>query len=164
MYDKRFPDNYPKNLMNLILEAGAKEQSMNVYRVCTKGKVNRDAFNSSFVDKLLRNQNTVNRDALQNKVNRDFDITIDEIEEYSTSCYEKLKDIKNTLRMMQKHYPEPIVAKGVTKSCCGPSIRSKELSVINIKRKHIKSHVDWWIYDNTNPQDYFSEIKIGDDE
>lgn len=147
---KKFPDDYPDNLMELIIEDGAKEQLLNVYRVCNNGIINRDAFNSSFTDnknKTIEGEGIVNRDASLS----------DDLGVYSTSCFENSKEIERVLRMMQKHYPEPIIAQGVTDPSCGLSMRTKD----SISRKKKGSHVDWWIYENTNPQDYFV-IKEGE--
>lgn len=142
---KKFPNDYPSNLLERIIEDGAKEQLLTVYRICNDGIINRDAFNSSFVD----NKNRIN--TKKGLINRDA-VLIENIGNYSTSCFEDYKEIKRTLRMMQKYHPEPIIAQGVTDPGCGLSLRITESKF----RKRRGSHVDWWIYENTTPQNYFN--------
>lgn len=148
-----FPNNYPDNLLELIINDGAQEQNFEVYRVCRNGLVNRDAFNSTFQEKPNRKRRissvVVNRDAILNS-NEVIDIG-----EYSTSVFENLKPAKRIITSMSKYTPEQIVAKGTTNPACGLSMRTEESKS---KRNCTKSHIDWWIYENSNPEDYFEEI------
>ncbi len=145
----KFPACFPKNLLDLIVEDGAEAKAIDVYRVCRNGKINRDAFLSTIQEnKTTSNSKTVNRDiAIENNI-------ID-IGKYSTSCFEDLKQIQRVMGGMQRSTPEQIVVKGKTEPSCGLSMRTENSKT---HRKARPSHVDWWIYENSTPEIYFSKI------
>ena len=53
-----------------------------------------------------------------------------------------------------RHYPKPFIAKGQTEVGCGPCQLTSERD----KSKE-GTHVDWWISEKSDPQNYFKEVK-----
>ena len=137
-----YPPCFPSNFENDILPKGAELKKRCVYRIAKFGKINRDAFISTYEE--------VERGLIPPK-----GLDLKDPGTYSTSVNEDLKDIEKVLKMMMRHNPRPKILKGCTEPSCGPSqlTRDREPS-----RKD--SHVDWWIYDKSNPENYFEEFKI----
>ena len=54
--------------------------------------------------------------------------------------------------MFMRHYPRPFIAKGETEATCGPCQLTAE------REERDDTHVDWWLYEETEPQTYFSEV------
>ncbi len=125
---------FPSYFENFRLPEGAKEQRIDVFRACKTQKVNRDSFLPTFEE--------------NNYSSEGFDSSDPGL--YSLSTYEKPKDVKRFANMNNKFRPPYKIAKGVTEPSCGPSQRTKER-----KPKQKSSHVDWWIYENEEPHQYF---------
>lgn len=146
---KEFPDCFPHEIVDEILLEG-KNKEIEVYRICKKGKINREAFMSSLEEAILKRGNP--KLNLQNKKSNNSNN--DKLKEYSTSCSltkEFLEVMLDTY--MRKKEPQAIISKGVTSPDCGPS-------QITYERTGEESpHVDWWIYKNTNPQLFFKEVE-----
>lgn len=142
---KEFPDFFPKDIKELIKKAGGKEQKIVAYRLCRNGKVNRDAFISSYEYNkyVIKKPPYTNRDLFYSS-----DLGV-----YSTSCFEEYIYIKRVKNCLAKYTPEQIIAKGIIHPSCGPC------SSPSIKNKHI----DWWLYKDSNPEDYFEEYKEKED-
>ncbi len=51
-------------------------------------------------------------------------------------------------------YPKPIIAKGETEGSCGSCQLTSE------REMRDDTHVDWWVYDKSTPQIYFSEVIV----
>ena len=113
-----------------------------VYRIIKSGTIDREGFISTFEE--------IHRGLIPPlKQMRKDDPGL-----YSTSCFSDIKDAERILRLMMRHHPRPIIARGETAKECGPSQRTKErVSTCE------DSHVDWWIYDDSSPQGYFKERK-----
>lgn len=135
---------FPKFFRNIKLPQGAKFQNLEVYRFCFYGDINRDAFRGSYEDCIIK------------KVISNKNITEDSTDpgHYSTSCFESIKDARRMKRLFTRRYPDTIVAKGITSKDCGPCQRTTE----RLPDKK-GSHVDWWIYENSNPENYFEKIE-----
>lgn len=145
---KEFPDFFPNGFKNLIYSMGARDQSLDVYRICRQGVVNRDAFASTYesrpdLRKKEKRQDVVNRDAYRLE---DIDVGL-----YSTSCFTKIKDIKRIFNAMAKTTPKQIVAKGVTDPQCGPCLDSSSTT---------SSHVHWWLYKDSHPEHFFKKTNV----
>lgn len=133
---RKFPDCFPPNFEKM-LPYGACEYEINVYRVCRLGIIDKKAFLSNY--ELYLQEEYELRDI------KDLaDVGI-----YSTSCYEKKGEINNFLKCIRKYHDRPIVAKGTTKSICGITQRTRE------RTGKKNSHVDWWLYKNSNPEKFF---------
>ena len=51
--------------------------------------------------------------------------------------------------MFMRHHPKAFIAKGETEKTCGPCQLTSE-------RENVEgTHVDWWIYEESDPQKYF---------
>ncbi|MBV7271643.1 hypothetical protein JMF89_04055 [Clostridiaceae bacterium UIB06] len=144
MNNERAEKVFPNFFSNLKLPEGAKLENINVYRLCIWGKIDREAFYGTYEVQIKGLTS-----------NKSFNSNSDDPGDYSTSCYEKEKDIKRRKKTFSRHHPEVKVAYGITESSCGPCQRTKEREP-NKK----DSHVDWWIYENSNPQDYFKEVEL----
>ena len=136
-----YPDCFPDNFASEILPKEAKYENKPVYRIIKFGKINRDAFISSYeeVVKGLRPAPKIGMD-------------LDDPGTYSTSCNMEYSEAEYMLKIFMRHYPRPCIAKGLTEYKCGPCQLTSE------REERIDTHVDWWIYKDANPQDYFEEV------
>lgn len=137
--EKKFPHFFPQN----IVPVGAKFEPIEVYRVCVWGKIDKDAFISTYEQKCIRGNIAI----------RDIDIT--DPGTYSTSCNEKINHARRRHKLFSKHYPKPIVARGKTNGLYGPSQRTEERT-----GKKDNSHVDWWLYEGSDPSSEFEEVDV----
>ena len=72
---------------------------------------------------------------------------------YSTSCNMDYSEAQYTLDMFMRHHPKAIIAKGQTEGSCGPSQLTSE------REERTDTHVDWWVYQDSEPQNFFREVK-----
>ncbi|MBS4785203.1 MAG: hypothetical protein KH009_03725 [Clostridiales bacterium] len=135
---KKFPANFPTHL----LPPEAKEESIVVYRICKSGQVDEESFLPSYLE-----------------IGRTKDFDEKDIGEYSLSAYEKIEDAEKRCAFFGNYHPEAIIAVGTTDPSCGLSQRTRERK----KMKRGKSHVDWWIYENAKPHQFFKKYEEGDD-
>lgn len=135
-----FPSYYKSKELERILEVDEGKE-FNVYRICKKGIIDENAFVPS-------NEEFSNMEIDTN----DIDKTINS---YSVSTFEKFNDIKRTLKLMQRKNPKAKVAYGTTVRSCGLSAHTKNY----MKKKNAKSHIDWWVFKNSNPHRYFNELE-----
>lgn len=141
----RYPDCFPANIEELIIQDGAGENEFPYYRVCNNDKIDRDAFKGTYEESLTQCAGGHNRDMyLASKETTD-------IGDYSTSGFEKLRDAKNILKCKKKYHNGPIIAVGKTVPSCGLSMRTKDSKT----RKKKNSHIDWWIYKEAHPEVFF---------
>lgn len=133
---KKFPPNFPVEL----LPDGAKEEEINVYRVCRTGKVESASFLPTYLDELAMTKENDNQEH--------------EIGFYSMSTYAKEGDAKRALKFFRGKQPKAVLAYGCTKPVCGPCQRTKE------RKKNAKSHVDWWLYKDAMPHIFFEEVNL----
>lgn len=138
----KFPSYFPIEK----LPDGAKEQDIEVYRICKWGRVEQKAFLTSYEERRQLNQHL-----------KEFEGEPD-IDELSMSCYEKLTDAQKRLAYFSKIEPKSILAKGTTDGAYGPSQRTRERK----PKVRPKSHVDWWLYANADVHNTFEEVT--DDE
>lgn len=138
---KKYPTCFPENFETKILPKGAKKEKKVVYRIIKKGKITRDSFISTYEE--------IKKGLIPSKKN----INLNDPELYSTSCNEKYEDAQYALDVFMRHYPTPFIAKGYTHPSCGPCQLTSE------RKKSNGSHVDWWIYEESSPHEYFEEVK-----
>lgn len=136
-----FPECFPDNFVNDILPKNVKFENRSVYRIIKSGIINRESFISTFEE--------IRRGLIPAKKN----MSLNEADIYSTSCFVDYSDAEYILKLMMRHYPTPFIATGVTESTCGPSQLTSERKNVNT------THVDWWIYDETQPHKHFEEVK-----
>lgn len=133
---KKFPVGFPVDK----LPPEAREENIEVYRICRTGAVEEKSFLPTYLDELS-----------MTKENEGEDKPIDF---YSLSTYEKPRDARNCLKFFRGKQPNAIAAKGVTSPTCGVVQRTKE----RIDTK--KSHVDWWLYDGAKPHIFFEAVDL----
>ncbi|MBP3205056.1 MAG: hypothetical protein J6M66_06510 [Lachnospiraceae bacterium] len=71
---------------------------------------------------------------------------------YSTSCNMEYPEAEYALKLFMRHKPNAFIAKGETEKTCGPSQLTSD------REKRADTHVDWWIYQESEPQLYFHEV------
>lgn len=137
---KKFPGDFPIE----ELPDGAKEENIQVYRICRTGSVEPRSFLPSNIDP----------DIVHTKEN---DGEEDIIGKYSLSTYEKRRDARQRLRLFSRTTPAAIAAYGVTDPSCGLVQRTKE------RKQKKDSHVDWWLYKGAEPHKFFKAVDILND-
>ena len=137
---KKFPECFPDNFETSILPNGARKENRHVYRVIKSGKIDRDAFISTYEE--------IQRGLIPPKRK----MNLNDPGLYSTSCNIEYTEAEYVLRLFMRHYPKPIIANGETEGECGPS-------QLTADREDVQgTHVDWWIYEESHPQRHFTEV------
>ena len=137
---KKYPECFPENFETDILPKDAKKENKSVYRVIKFGTIDRNEFIGTYEE--------IQRGLIPPKKR----MNLDDPGLYSTSCNMKYSEAEYALNMFMRHYPKPFIAKGETEGSCGPCQLTSE------REKRSDTHVDWWIYEDTEPQIYFSEV------
>lgn len=138
-----YKDNNGKVLFdinNLPPEATMKHIE-NVYRFCLWGKIDKKAFQCTYLTK-------------EEICCKDLDY--DNYGTFSTSCYGKLRDVKKKFICFTRHEPEAIVAIGTITPESGYSCEDKLL------RDTKSSHIHWWIFEDASPWESFKKFDIPD--
>ena len=131
-------ENYPPGFPVEDLPEGAREERITVFRICRSGKVEPCSFLPTYLDELAMTKE--NAEAKH------------DIGYYSLSTFFKENDAKRALKFFRGKQPSAILAIGSTEPSCGLCQRTKE------RKKNAKSHVDWWLYQGTEPHIFFQEI------
>ena len=137
---KKYPECFPENFETDILPKDAKKENKSVYRVIKFGTIDRNGFIGTYEE--------IQRGLIPPKKR----MNLDDPGLYSTSCNMKYSEAEYALNMFMRNYPKPFIAKGETEGSCGPCQLTSE------REKRSDTHVDWWIYEDTEPQIYFSEV------
>lgn len=140
LFPKCFPDEIQRTIRDI-----AYEEEIDSYRVCRWGKVDKQAFLSTY-EEYTQGLITI-RDS----------INYDDVGTYSTSVYEKQRDIKRIYKLIHRpdRNPEAIVIKIKTMPQCGLVQRSSE------RDGRRNSHIDWWIYEEAQPYKYpYEEVSM----
>ncbi len=146
----KFPDSYPKDLLERIIEDGAGDNIFeNVYRIDNHGKCDRDTFLSSYLEKQKEN-GINNRDSYKQQ-NDEYDIG-----EYSTSLNSNKREIKNTLKCFEKHGKKPRILIGNIDPKYGKSMKTRESKS---QRYSKRNHIDWWLYEDADPSKDFRYLE-----
>lgn len=138
--NEKYPECFPENFETDILPKDAKKENKSVYRVIKFGTIDRNGFIGTYEE--------IQRGLIPPKKR----MNLDDPGLYSTSCNMKYSEAEYALNMFMRHYPKPFIAKGETEGSCGPCQLTSE------REKRSDTHVDWWIYEDTEPQIYFSEV------
>lgn len=134
-----FPDCFPPEFVDEILPKGLVPQIIDVYRICTRGIIDKTAFLSTY-EEICLNLKPKPRPQKWEKMIHDPGT-------YSTSCYEEKNDVINALKCLTAYYPNPILIQGHASFEYGPFQRTSERKVQN------DSHVDWWIFKDAYPNE-----------
>lgn len=70
---------------------------------------------------------------------------------------EENKHVYRVIKYGEINNPKAFIAYGETEAACGPCQLTSERD-----KSRNDTHVDWWVYDDTDPQVYFREV--ADDE
>ena len=117
------------------------EQNLEVFRLTQqKGVVLQSDFLSIY--EINKRRNRINQDNLR------------DISYYGVSLFSDIDDANNLLRKMGWKFKD--ISQGITKSSDG--CLRKEPS------KAGQSHLDWWLYEDATPEDYFTILGESDDE
>ena len=135
----RYPDCFPENFETEILPAGAKEENKSVYRIIKYGTINRESFISTYEE--------IHRGLIPPRKR----INLKDPGIYSTSCNMDYSEAEYVLRLIMRHKPEAFIAQGETEKSCGPCQLTAE------RETGKGAHVDWWVYDDSEPQRYFEK-------
>lgn len=137
----KYPDCFPQNFESDILPKEAKEQFLEVYHILLFGNLDEINFLSTYeID-------------LRKLTKRSRPLDMNDPGTYSTSCFIDKEDADYYLELLGKHHPKAKLAKGITEPSCGLSQITKER-----KPEKLDSHVDWWLYKDTNANQYFKEV------
>jgi len=119
----------------------AEIERKNVYRLCLNGKINKEAFDCTYINKKKKKL-TIRDDSLSDAGT------------FSTSCCYELKEIIKKQAMFTKNNPKAIIAIGDIEKESGYSCTDREWKT----KKN--SHIHWWIYLESKPyQHNFKEYK-----
>lgn len=139
---------FPAYFQNFVLPDGAVELELEVYRACKSNCVDKESFTPTFEEleynKLSENQL---KEVLSNRSMKINDPSL-----YALSTFEKPKDVKRFAITNSACRPPMRIAKGITSTKCGLTQRTKE------RTRKRTSHVDWWLYSESNPHEYFELI------
>ena len=138
---KKFPECFPENFEKEILPEGAKTESKPVYRVIKYGSINRESFISTYEE--------IQRGLIPPKKR----MNLNDPGLYSTSCNIEYSEAEYALNIFMRHQPKVFIAKGETEGECGPCQLTAE------RETRTDTHVDWWIYEEAEPQMYFDEVE-----
>lgn len=146
--EKCFPDYFAETAIAGISLWG-KAENIPVFRVAKYGKKDRSAF-LNYYDEVLEGLKVVRkREKYLEKCREDID-------RLSVSCYEKKEDIEEYYQItLKESYPERILLKGTTAMSCGLSSRTRER-----KETCTDSHVDWWLYEDVAPYEWFRQEEV----
>ena len=137
----QFPDCFPPDFEENILPKNLKERKMTVYRVCVFDKITRDAFLSTFENVHLGRR----------PKDRGWERKLRKPETYSTSCDSDYEAVLGTLDCLRRHHPAPFVMRGTASSDLGPLQPTSE------RTGRPTSHVDWWLYRDSDPSPKFQK-------
>lgn len=142
-----FPDCFPDNFIDKLneLKVDVEKDEQDVYRIGKNGENNRQAFKSTY-EEFLDGEIT----------DKDFDKE-DILINFSTSCNRKKARIKGILKLCLKRHPRAVMLRGKTVLKCGPSQLTKK----RVPARRNDGHIDWWLYKDSKPQDYFQISEEG---
>lgn len=125
-----------------IIDVGAIQQEMKVYRISMDGNLNHSTFKPSKAYK------------------KEFDdLEYVDVGKFSTSCYVKKRDAKSALKLFRKHHDGPRLIFGTILPKSGYSIISKCRFDCAKMAGAKKSHVDWWIFCDYDPSSEFDFVE-----
>ena len=119
----------------------AREERIDVFRICRSGQVEIASFLPTYLDELSMTKENYE--------------TEHDIGYYSLSTFYKENDAKRALKFFRGKQPHAVLAIGYTEPSCGLCQRTRE------RKKNAKSHVDWWLYQGAVPHIFFRELYIG---
>mgnify|MGYP006939894526 CR=1 FL=1 len=101
---------FPSYFVNFEMPEWAEEQTLEVFRACATGKVDRESFLNSFEE---------------NGFKIDAGGREDDPQQYSLSTYTKFKDVKRFMTLNSRYGVPFVIAKGVTNPIHGICLETK---------------------------------------
>lgn len=120
------------------LPEGAREENITVYRACKTWRCDKESFTPTFEEQGYQ--------YLEGDDPKDPGL-------YSLSTAEKPKDIKRFVKFNSEYRKPYKIAIGKTDTSCGLVQRTRER-----EKKRKDSHVDWWLYEKSEPYKFFEMI------
>ena len=136
----KYPECFPQNFETDILPQGARKENKAVYRVIKYGAINRESFIGTYEE--------IKRGLIPPKKIMD----LNDPGLYSTSCNIDYMEAEYATRLFMRHHPKAFIARGETEGTCGPC------QVTSEREQRTDTHVDWWIYEDAEPQVYFQKV------
>lgn len=137
----KYPKEFPEKFEEEILPKGAAHKRKTVYRIIKSGKIDREGFISTYEE--------VKRGLIPEPKRG---LNLNDPGTYSTSCNMVYEEAEYWLDVFMRHHPKALIAKGITEPSCGPSQLTSE------REARDDTHVDWWIYEEAQPQIFFEEV------
>lgn len=141
----QYPSCFPEKFETEILPKEIRSEEKLVYRVIKKGYIDRDGFIGTFEE--IKRGMIPPGSKLKN---------LNDPSLYSTSCNEQISESKYVLKLLSGHHPAAIIARGKIMPSCGPWQLTFDRTGKLVK--NMETHIDWWIYDESSPQEYFQEV------
>lgn len=133
---------FPSYIDASIIPEWAKEQSLEVYRACRSGKVDKLSFLNTYEEKGFK----VLEDLGEYRASA-----------YSLSTYTKFRDVKRFMTMTSDFDVPFIIAIGTTEPTYGVCLETRFWKK-QLGEKCKSSHVDWWLYEGATPWLVFKEV------
>lgn len=140
--ENMFPDCFPSNFQETILPHNLQPTKMLVYRICKYGKIDKQAFLSTFEEVTLNLR----------PPGMHWEKQLNDPGTYSTSCNTDLNEILGALDSLQGYHPKAFLCQGEASSELGPVQRTSE------RTHRSTSHVDWWLFRNSDPSSDFYQV------
>lgn len=143
---RAFPSCFPPYFAEKILPQGLPPLELDVFRVCTNGKISKESFLSTFeeVHRGLR------------KPLRNWERSLNKATTYSVSCSVTITPLRDILKCVV----QSILICGKASSALGPLAKTKDWNHGSTN----ENHVDWWLYEDSDPSPLFSQVEITFDE
>ncbi len=136
---------FPSYFENFEMPMWAREQELEIYRACPTGKVEKESFLNTFEYNGFK----VNAGA-----------SVEDPAQYSLSGFMKYKHVKRFATIDSRYGIPHKIAKGITKPIHGICLETKEWKKELGDKKYKGSHVDWWLYEDSEPWIEFEEVSV----
>ncbi len=146
----KFPSCFPLDFAEKILPQGLPPLKLDVFRVCTNGTINKESFLSTF--------ETISQGA--KPAPPDWEKRKGDPSAYSVSCNDTLEGARHPLKCLVQYHPAAILAHGTASSALGPLQRTADRKPLS----RDKSHIDWWLYADSDPSPLFSQVEVSFEE
>lgn len=140
-----FPEGYPPDLMVRILSNGGDFTAYYAFRVGKYGLMDPRSFWNTHLEKRML--------GTRPKLPPGRKAKKPSLSDYSTSCFMTIERPREICDHSMREHPQAVILEGVTCPACGPT-RCNEFT----------GHVDWWLYKDSQPHMFFSEIEVNSNE
>lgn len=141
----KFPSCFPQYFAEKILPQGLPPLKMDVFRVCVNGTINKETFSSSFEDVYFERKPKP----------RNWENRKDCPGTYSVSCNDSLEGASHPLKCLVAHHPAAFLVQGTASSDLGPMQRTVDRDPTYPD----ESHIDWWLYADSDPSPMFRKVE-----